>query len=92
MNTLVQHKQRIDVLGAECFMLRNMVNNLSKGSHSAASNHRMLVNSVQEGLKEEDIVHQMTEDMVLGNQDSHLSNIGQDEANSHHVFISLYVL
>jgi hypothetical protein len=67
-------------------MLRNMVSNLSKGSHSIASNHRMSVNSIQEGLKEEDIVHQMMEDMDLGNQDSHLSNIGQDEANNHHIF------
>jgi hypothetical protein len=62
-------------LKAEYAMLRNMVSNLSKGSHSAASNHRMSVNSVQEDFKEEDIV-QMMEVMKLGNQNPHLSIIG----------------
>lgn len=67
-------------------MLRNMVGNLSKVSHSTASNYRMSVNSAQEDLKEEDTVHQMMENMDLGNQDSHPTNIGQDEAISKHVF------
>jgi hypothetical protein len=49
MNTLVQQKQQIDVLEAECSMLRNMVCNINKGFHSAASNLMMSVNSVQEG-------------------------------------------
>jgi hypothetical protein len=57
-------------------MLRSMVNNLSKGSHSTIANQRMSMNSIQEDLKEEDIVHQMMEYMDLGNQYSHLSNIG----------------
>jgi hypothetical protein len=59
MNTLVQQKQQIDVLEVECSMLRNMVYNLSKGSHSTTSNLKMSMNSVQKGLKEEDGIHQM---------------------------------
>lgn len=82
MNTLDQQKQQIQVLEAECSILRNTVNNLSKGSHLVASNYRMLVNSAQEDLKKEDTVHQMMEDMDLGNQDSQPTNIGQDEAMS----------
>jgi hypothetical protein len=86
MNTLVQQKQQIDTLEAECNMLRNMVLNLSKGSQFVASNHRMSTNSIQVEFKEEDIVHQMIKDMDLGNQDSLPSNIGLEEANNHHVF------
>lgn len=82
MNTLDQQKQQIQVLEAECSILRNTVYNLSKGSHLVASNYRMLVNSAQENLKKEDTVHQMMEDMDLGNQDSQPTNIGQDEAMS----------
>jgi hypothetical protein len=67
-------------------MSRNMVCNLSKGSHLAITNYRMSMNSSQEVLKEEDNVHQMMEDMDLGNQDSHPTNIGQDEAIKKHVF------
>jgi hypothetical protein len=59
----VQQKQKIDVLEAECNMLRNMVINLSKDSHFAASNHRMSTNFVQADLKEEDTIHQMMEDI-----------------------------
>lgn len=84
MDTLVQWKRQ--VLEAECSMLRNMVCNLGKGSHSVASNYRMSVNSTQEDLKEEDAVHQMMKDMDLGNQESHPTNIGQDEAINKHVF------
>jgi hypothetical protein len=46
----------------------------------------MLTNSIQANFKEEDTIHQMMEDMDLGNHDSHPSNIGQEEANNHHVF------
>jgi hypothetical protein len=76
MNTLVQHKQQINVLEVECSMLRNMVSNISKGSHYVASNHKMWTNSVQVDFKEEDIAHQLMEDMDLGNHDPHPSNIG----------------
>jgi hypothetical protein len=76
MNTLVQHNNQINVLEVECSILTNMVSNLDKGSHFAASNHTVLVNSVQEDFEEEDIVHQIMEDMDLGNHNSHLSNIG----------------
>jgi hypothetical protein len=41
----------------------------------------MSVNSTQEDLKEEDIVHQMMEDMDLGNQDSHPTNIGTRQSH-----------
>jgi hypothetical protein len=73
-------------VGSRVLHVRNMVCNLSKGSHSTASNYRMSVNLAQEDLKEEDTVHQMMEDMDLGNQDSHPTNIGQDEAINKHVF------
>jgi hypothetical protein len=86
MDTLVQQKRQIQVLEVECSMLRNMVCNLSKGSHSAASNYRMSVNLTPDDLKEEETIHQMIEDMDLGNQESHPTNIGQDEALSKHVF------
>jgi len=67
--------KKLMFLKAEYGMLRNMVSNLSKGSHSAASNHRMSVNSAPEDFKQEDIV-QMMEVMKLGNQNPHLSIIG----------------
>lgn len=73
-------------------MLRNMVCNLSKGSHAAASNYRMSVNSSLDDLKEEKTVHQMIEDMDLGNQESHPTNIGQDEALNKHVFRWYFML
>lgn len=47
MNIMVQHKQQIDVLEAECSKLRNMFSNPSKGYHSIASNHNMSTNSIQ---------------------------------------------
>jgi hypothetical protein len=86
MNTLVRQKQKIDVLEVECNMLRNMVINLTKDSHSVASNHKMSTNSIQVDLKEEHTVHHMMEDMDLGNHNSLPTNLGQEEANSHHVF------
>lgn len=48
-------------------MLRNTVINLSKDSHSTASNLMMSTNSVQEDLKDDDTVHQMMDDMDLRN-------------------------
>jgi hypothetical protein len=86
MNTMVQHKQQNKFLEENFSILTNMVNNLSKGSHSTTSNHRLSMNSIQEDLKEEYIVHQMKEDMDLSNYDCHLSGIGQDEANKNHIF------
>jgi hypothetical protein len=79
---MFQHKHKIDVFEAKCSMLRNMVHNLSKGSHSISSNHIMSVDSVQEDLKEEDSVHQMMEDMDLDNQESwHFSIIRKEKAS-----------
>jgi len=75
MKTLVQHNKKINVLEVECSILINMVSNLGKGSHFVASNHIVLVNSTQEYFEEEDIVHQIMEDMDLGNHNSHASNI-----------------
>lgn len=85
LSILVQQKQKIDVLEAECNRLSNMTINLIKDSQSVASNHRMLTTSVQVDLKE-DTVHQMMEDMDLGNYDSLPTNLGQEESNSHHIF------
>jgi hypothetical protein len=46
----------------------------------------MSTNYVQANLKEEETIHQMLEDMDIGQQNSLPSNIGQEEANNHHVF------
>jgi hypothetical protein len=86
METLLQQKRQIQVLEAECSMLRNMVCNLNKGSQSVASNFRMSMNYVPDEPKEEETIHQMLEDMDLGNQESQPTNIGQDEAHNKHVF------
>lgn len=79
-------KSQIQVLEAECSMLRNMVCNLNKGSQSAAFNFKMSVNSVPDDPKEEETIHQILEDMDLGNQASQHTNIIQDEAHNKHVF------
>lgn len=86
MATLLQQKRQIQVLKAKCSMLRNMVCNLNKSSQSAASNFRMSVKSVPDEPKEEETVHQMLEDMDMGNQGSQPTNIGQDEVRSKDVF------
>jgi len=44
--------------------------NINKGSQSVASNFRMSVNFVPDEPKEEETIHQMFEDMELGNQES----------------------
>jgi hypothetical protein len=46
----------------------------------------MLMNSAQVEFKEEEKVHQLIENMDIGNLDSLPSNIGLEEANSQHVF------
>jgi hypothetical protein len=66
MGTLVQLKQEIENIEAECVMLRNLVVHLRKDAYSRASNQRVLVNYGQEALKEEDIVHRLFEDMEIG--------------------------
>lgn len=86
MGTLDHQKQQIVVLEAECNLLRNMVLNLSKGAQSGASNQRMSVNSAPRELKEEDNVHQLAEDIEIVKQDYVPSNVGLEEAVSHHVF------
>jgi hypothetical protein len=63
-----------------------MIYNLNKGSHSTISNYRIYVKLAPKGIKEEEIMHQMMEDMDLGIQESHPTNIGKDEANNKHVF------
>lgn len=63
LGTLVQQKQPIATLEAECSMLQNMVVNLSKGTQSGPSNQRMSINLAQEDFKEEDAIHQLIEDM-----------------------------
>jgi hypothetical protein len=74
MNTLVQHNKQIQVLEEKFSMLRNMVWNLNKGSKEVAFNYNMPANTTQEYLKEEYIMHQMQEEMDLGNHDSHHTN------------------
>jgi len=45
-----------------------------------------MVNLSIEYLKEEETIHQMMEDVDLGIQESHPTNIGQDEAMNKHIF------
>jgi hypothetical protein len=44
------------------------------------------LNSVLDKPKEEETVHQMLEEMDLGNQGSQPTNIGQDEVHNKHFF------
>jgi hypothetical protein len=67
-------------------MLRNMVINLSKGDKSRDSNQVRLVNSNCEGMKEEETVHQLPEDMEIVKQDSDPVNVTMEEATSRHTF------
>jgi hypothetical protein len=53
MGTLLQLKQKIANLEAECVMLRNLVVLLSKDAYLGASNQRALVKFGQGALKEE---------------------------------------
>jgi hypothetical protein len=76
MNTLAQQKQQIDSSEAMCNMLRNLVLKLIKISQSTTSNHKISTN----------IIHQMLEDMDIGNQESHSTYLGLEEENSHHIF------
>jgi hypothetical protein len=68
MSTLVQLKHQISTLEVECNMIRNLVVNLCKDAQSGASNQRLSINSGHGELKEEDIVHQLIEDMEIGDQ------------------------
>jgi len=52
INHLVQQRQKLDVLEAKCSMLKNLVINLNKDSHSTTSNHRMSINSAHVGYEE----------------------------------------
>ena len=70
----------------ECSMLENMVVSLSKRTQSGASNQKMSINSSKGYFKEEDIVHLLIEDMMLGKQDFVPSNVGMEDDISHHVF------
>ena len=38
-------------------------------------------------LKEQEIIHQMLDDVEMENKESHLLPIGQDEAYNNHVFL-----
>jgi hypothetical protein len=66
-------------------MLRNIVVNLNKDSHATTSNQIMLINLVQSNFKEEERMHQMKDDMDIGQQNSP-SNVGQEESINHYVF------
>jgi hypothetical protein len=86
MGVLVQQKQKISTLKAECNMLWNMVINISKDMHSTASDKKTSVNSAHADLKEEETVCQLKDEMDTRLQNSPPSNAGQEEAFSHHVF------
>ena len=70
----------------ECSMLENMVVSLSKRTQSGSSNQKMSINSSKGYFKEEDIVHLLIEDMMLGKQDFVPSNVGMEDDINHHVF------
>jgi len=59
MGTLVQQKCQIVVLEVECNMIMNMVINVRKGENYRDYYQVHLVNSICEGLKEEETMHQL---------------------------------
>jgi hypothetical protein len=61
--SLEEKNQYIEV---ECNMLRNMVVNLNKDMHSTTSTKKKIVNSSHANLKEEEIVHQLKDEMDIG--------------------------
>jgi len=67
-------------------MLRNMVINLGKDSYSKTSNKRISINYVQEHLKEEEILHQLKDNMEIEEQNFLPSNVGWEETFIHYVF------
>jgi hypothetical protein len=67
------------VLEVECNMLRNMVINLSKGDQSRDLNKVKLVNSNCEGMKEEETMHQLHEDMEIIKQELDPVNATMEE-------------
>jgi hypothetical protein len=71
---------------AKCNMLLNLALNLHNDTLSTTSNNKVLVNFIQDEFKEEETVHQLEIPMDIKKQHSPHSNVGQDEANSLHVF------
>jgi len=67
-------------------MLRNVNVHLRKDAHSRASSHSVLVNYCQVKPKQEDIVHQLFEDMEIGEQEPMPTNLVLEETTNHHIF------
>ena len=86
MNTLAQQKQQIDTLEAKCNMLKNFVLNLSKSSHLVALNYRMSTQCFHLEFKENNMIHLLHANMDIGNQESHPTNLGLEDANCGHAF------
>jgi peptidoglycan hydrolase CwlO-like protein len=91
MSLLVQQKKKLDVLEAECNMLRNLVLNLHKDSLSTTSNHQISINSAREDPKEEETVHQSKEAMDVDQQTSLHSMVGRRKPPASMCLVSSYV-
>jgi hypothetical protein len=77
----------MDILEAECNMLRNIALNLHKDSLSTASNNKTSTNSTHVEVQEEEIMHQIKDPMDIEKQHSPHWDVNQDEATNLHVFI-----
>ena len=63
MGKSIQQKKQIATLEIECNMLRHPNVNLHKETQEGASNQQVFMNSSEGELKEENIVHQLIENM-----------------------------
>jgi hypothetical protein len=66
--------------------LRNMVINLRKGDQSRDLNQVQSINSNYEGLKEEETVHQLTENMEIVKLNSDPMNTIMEDVTTYHAF------
>ena len=82
MHTILQHREKIQALEAECHFIRTHFSNLKRGAFSSASHYKMSADLVFGELKEEKTVHQVHEDVDKENKESQPSFVSQNEAHS----------
>ena len=87
MGSLVQLKKKIVVLNVECGMLRNIIVHLSKDDYVVASNQRVSIHLGHREPKEEDTMHQLFQDMEIGEEECMPTNIGLEESIRCHIFL-----
>jgi hypothetical protein len=68
-------------------MLRNLIVHLSKDAYVAASNQRVSIHSGHREPKEEDTMHQLFQDMEIGEEEYVPTNIGLEEATRCHILL-----